>query len=170
MRSEYELNMVNLYSVLFQEKKDWKKFLVRTFLMQCSLSVIKLAKLYNWDRWNVNRVFCTIISPNFPVWKFFGKTRFPLSFWRFARNYTRKLGEIMIFYAVCPDLIEPAVSRCATSVRTCIFIDKETAAQFFPNEFCEIFKNTFFTEHLRATGSAWRCYFKNPAAYTHNLT
>ena len=45
----------------------------------------------------------------------------------------------MIFYAVCPDLIEPAVSRCATSVRTCIFIDKETAAQFFPDEFCEIF-------------------------------
>ena len=30
---------------------------------------------------------------------------------------------------------------------------QETLAQVFPHEFCEIFKNTFFTEHLRATAS-----------------
>ena len=29
------------------------------------------------------------------------------------------------------------------------FIKKETIAQMFSCEFCEIFKNTFFTEHLR---------------------
>ena len=35
----------------------------------------------------------------------------------------------------------------------CIFIKKETLAQVFYCEFCEISKNTFFTEQLRATAS-----------------
>ena len=35
----------------------------------------------------------------------------------------------------------------------CNFIKKETRAQVFSCEFCEIFKNTFFTEHLRTTAS-----------------
>ena len=33
------------------------------------------------------------------------------------------------------------------------FIKKETLAQVFSSEFCEISKNTFFTEHLRTTAS-----------------
>ena len=33
------------------------------------------------------------------------------------------------------------------------FIKKETLAQVFSCELCEIFKNTFFTEHLLATAS-----------------
>ena len=33
------------------------------------------------------------------------------------------------------------------------FIKKETLAEEFSYEFCEIFKNTFFTDHLRATAS-----------------
>ena len=32
-----------------------------------------------------------------------------------------------------------------------VFIKKETLAQVFFYEFCEITKNTFFTEHLRTT-------------------
>ena len=35
----------------------------------------------------------------------------------------------------------------------CNFIEKETLTQVFFCEFCEISKNTFFTEHLRATAS-----------------
>ena len=35
----------------------------------------------------------------------------------------------------------------------CNFITKDTLAQVFSCEFCEIFKNIFFTEHLRTTGS-----------------
>ena len=31
---------------------------------------------------------------------------------------------------------------------TCNFIKKKTLAQLFFCEFCEIFKKTFFTEHL----------------------
>ena len=33
------------------------------------------------------------------------------------------------------------------------FIKKQTLAQVFSCEFCEIYKNTFLTEHLRATVS-----------------
>ena len=35
----------------------------------------------------------------------------------------------------------------------CNFIKKETLAQSFSCKFCEIFKNIFFAEHLRATTS-----------------
>ena len=35
----------------------------------------------------------------------------------------------------------------------CNFIKKESLAQVFSCEFCEISKNTFFTEHLRTTAS-----------------
>ena len=38
-------------------------------------------------------------------------------------------------------------------VEACNFIKKETLAQVFSCKFCEISKNTFFTEHLRATTS-----------------
>ena len=37
--------------------------------------------------------------------------------------------------------------------KTCNFIKKETLAQVFSWDICEIFKNTFFTEHFRATAS-----------------
>ena len=36
----------------------------------------------------------------------------------------------------------------------------ETLAQMFSYEFCEISRNTVFTEHLWAAASGWRC-FKN---------
>ena len=35
------------------------------------------------------------------------------------------------------------------ALKTCKFIKKETLAQVFSCEFCEIFKNTFFIEDLR---------------------
>ena len=35
-----------------------------------------------------------------------------------------------------------------------ITVKKETLAQVFSCEFCEIFKDTFFTEHLRTSASA----------------
>ena len=35
--------------------------------------------------------------------------------------------------------------------KACNFIKKETLAQVFSCEFCENFKNTFFTEHLWET-------------------
>ena len=38
------------------------------------------------------------------------------------------------------------------------FIKQETLTQVFSCEFCEIFKNTFFSEHLWTTASEkWNC-------------
>ena len=70
----------------------------------------------------INAAKNTVISPNFQVWKFCGKTQFPHNFGQVARNYfriissespetmrklclstnlhTRKLGEIMVFFTV----------------------------------------------------------------------
>ena len=38
-------------------------------------------------------------------------------------------------------------------LRPVTFLKKETLAQVFSCEFCKIFKNTFFTKHLRTTAS-----------------
>ena len=43
-------------------------------------------------------------------------------------------------------------------VSACNFIKKETLAQVFFCEFCEISKNTFFIEHLRNTASPLSLY------------
>ena len=40
--------------------------------------------------------------------------------------------------------------------QACYFIKKETLAQLFSCEFCEIFKTTFSTEHLRTAASPWK--------------
>ena len=38
-------------------------------------------------------------------------------------------------------------------LKSCNFIKNETLVQVFSCEFCEIFKNTYFVEHLRTTTS-----------------
>ena len=43
----------------------------------------------------------------------------------------------------------PEVFCKSVEISPCIFIYKETLAQVFSCEFCEIFKNAFFTRHLR---------------------
>ena len=49
------------------------------------------------------------------------------------------------------------VGKCLYwSLFFCNFIKKETPTQVFSYEFSEIFKNIFFTKHLRATASAYR--------------
>ena len=48
------------------------------------------------------------------------------------------------------------------------FIKKETLAQVFSCEICEISKNTFLTEHLRVTASV-ATNFKKPGDSVKNL-
>ena len=48
-----------------------------------------------------------------------------------------------------------AATRGVLLEKACNFIKKETLAQVFSCEFCEISKNTFFTEHLWATASVF---------------
>ena len=40
-----------------------------------------------------------------------------------------------------------------TKFQACNFIKKETSTQMFSCEFFEMFRNTFFTEHLRMSAS-----------------
>ena len=47
------------------------------------------------------------------------------------------------FRSNCPEVF------CKKGVQACNFIKKETLAQVFSCEFCEIFKNIYFIEHLR---------------------
>ena len=67
----------------------------------------------------------TVISPNFLVWKFYGKEQFPHSFGRFAKNYAEtvafhkistpaKLCEITIFFAVVLSVFSQSQSQVAT--------------------------------------------------------
>ena len=50
---------------------------------------------------------------------------------------------------------ENICSRVSFFSKVVGLLKKETLAQVFSCEFSEIFKNTFFTEHLRATGSTY---------------
>ena len=52
---------------------------------------------------------------------------------------------------VFPHFIIAAIPHLKREARN--FIKKETLAQVLFCEFCDIFKNTFFTEHLRTTAS-----------------
>ena len=49
-------------------------------------------------------------------------------------------------------------------VMVCYFIKKETLAQALSCEFCEISKNTFFTEHLQTTASMVQIIFNRSEA------
>ena len=65
-----------------------------------------------------------------------------------SKEVVRRCSVEKVFLEISQNLHENA---CAT-----IFIKKETLAQVFSYEFCEISKNTFFTENLRATASDFK--------------
>ena len=60
------------------------------------------------------------------------------------RNFTKLTGK---------HLYQSLFFNKVAGLRSTTFIKKETTAQVFSCEFCEISKNTFFTEHLCTTGS-----------------
>ena len=61
----------------------------------------------------------------------------------------------MVFLEILQNSQEDTSARVSFLINlqapACNFIKKETLAQVFSCEFCETSKNTFFTEHLRAT-------------------
>ena len=61
------------------------------------------------------------------------------------RNFAKFTGKHL-----CQSLFFNKVAGAA-----CNFIKKETLTQVFSCEFCEISKNTCFTEHLRTTASSF---------------
>ena len=53
--------------------------------------------------------------------------------------------------------------------KACNFIKKETLAQVFSCKFCEIFKNTFFTEHFHWLLLQVVCYTKECKSFASTL-
>ena len=51
----------------------------------------------------------------------------------------------------------------------CDFIKKDTLATMFSCEFCEIFQNTFITEHLWTTLSRFRIFLLHPFSFTYYI-
>ena len=62
------------------------------------------------------------------------------------RNFTNFTGKHL-----CQSLFFNKVA--SSGLHACNFVKKETLAHLFSCEFCEISKNTFFTEHLWTTAS-----------------
>ena len=65
-------------------------------------------------------------------------------------------SSILSYYLIFLTLKENALmnaSKARSSIPEAATLLKETPAELFSCEFCDIFKNVFFTEHLRATNS-----------------
>ena len=60
---------------------------------------------------------------------------------------------IIIIIIMIVIIAEAVIERCSVKK---VFLKISHLAQIFACEFCEIFKNTFFTEHLRTTASIIR--------------
>ena len=68
-----------------------------------------------------------------------------------SRSSHRRCSAKKVFLEISLNLQESTCGKAPC--RACNFIKKETLAKVFSLEFYEIFKNTFFTEHLRTSAS-----------------
>ena len=74
-----------------------------------------------------------------------------------ARNSHRRCFVKNLFLEISQNSQENICARDSFLIKLqANFVKKESLAQIFFCGFCEISKNTFFTEHLRATASLWR--------------
>ena len=77
------------------------------------------------------------------------------SLWKLLVHFERHkwFPSLMWIYKIYIDLTCKVISTCEiifqSYIQACNFIMKRLVAQVFSCEYCEIFKNTFFTEHLR---------------------
>ena len=71
---------------------------------------------------------------------------------RWSEAATRGVLWKKVFLEISQNSQENTCARVSFLIK---FIKKETLAQVFSCEFCEISKNTFFTEHLWETDSGW---------------
>ena len=71
-------------------------------------------------------------------------------------KYLQKQPSV-VFLEISQNSEKITCARVSFSIKlqACNFIKKEILAQVFSCQFCEIFKDTLFTEHLRTTTSAF---------------
>ena len=74
-----------------------------------------------------------------------------------GRSCQRRFSVKNVFLKISQNSQENTCARVSFWIKlqtsSCNFIKKQTLAQVFSCTFCEIFKNTFFTEYLRVTTS-----------------
>ena len=73
---------------------------------------------------------------------------FPLFRCSYSEAATRRVPKTKMFL----EISQNSLATWFNSPEACNFIKKETLTLGFPCEFCEIFKNTYFEEHLRTAG------------------
>ena len=67
-------------------------------------------------------------------------------------HYMKRCSIKKMFWKISQNSLESTCSRVSFLIKlqakSCNFIEKETLEQVFSRQFCEIFKNTLFTEHV----------------------
>ena len=66
-------------------------------------------------------------------------------------DFTRE--EYILLIAFKNELCTAKVNGIQCQAQACKFVKKEALAQVSSCDFCEVFKNTFFTEHLWTTAT-----------------
>ena len=78
-----------------------------------------------------------------------------VKFYFLSMNYKNKFRKFRSSHQRCSIKIDDLKISQNSRENTCVKVSfLEALSQMFSGVFCEIFKNTFFTEHLRATASA----------------
>ena len=82
----------------------------------------------------------------------------PNESYRFSEAVVQRCSVKKMFFKISQNSQENACARVFLLIKwqAQAFIKKETLAQVFSCEFCEILKNTFFIEHLWTTASDFR--------------
>ena len=70
-----------------------------------------------------------------------------------AFHYSEVATRCALWKKVFLEILQNSLATWFNSPEACNFIEKETLAQVFPCEFCEIFKNTYFEEYLWTAAS-----------------
>ena len=75
---------------------------------------------------------------------------------KISRSSHQRCSMKKVFLELLQNSQESTCSRVSFLIKkaeACNFVKKETLAQVLSCDFCEISKNTFFTEHLQTTAS-----------------
>ena len=97
-------------------------------------------------------IFQTITTLD-SFWKYHHKSHFYIKSSGMTTGFQLRISRIQKQFNLLLLIRDINLAKNSDNQAPCNFIKKETLAQVFSCEFCEISKNTFFTEHLWKTAS-----------------
>ena len=108
----------------------------------------------------LKNIFCLYFSPIAKLWPRKKVIFKVFVFWKYSKTLTFKSSHQRcsmkkVFLEISQNSQENTCARASFLIKLQAynFIKKETLTQVFSCEFCKIFKNTYFTEHLWTTAS-----------------